>query len=173
VAGQTIDPDRDALLRALHQSGAAFVVIGGAALQSHGLAYTTQDIDVTPARSKTNLQRLAATLNDLDCRLVVDVADSSQDVPVPADYFTADNLARQDTWNLNTRHGKLDITFAPAGFTAGYEQLRHRATALHVAQTSMTLPVAALEDVEHSKRTAGRPKDRDYLTQVGRLDPPR
>jgi len=143
VAGQAIDPDRDALLRALHQSGAAFVEIGGAALQSHGLAYTTQDIDVTPARSKTNLQRLAATLNDLDCRLVVDVADSSQDVPVSA------------------------------GFTAGYEQLRHRATALRVAQTSMTLLVAALEDVEHSKHTAGRPKDRAYLTQVGRLDPPR
>ena len=107
MAGQAIDPDRDALLRALHQSGAAFVVIGGAALQSHGLAYTTQDIDVTPARSKTNLQRLATTLNDLDCKLVVDVADSSQDVPVPADYFTADNLARQETWKLNTRHGKL------------------------------------------------------------------
>jgi hypothetical protein len=64
VAGQAIDPDRDALLRALHQSGAAFVVIGGAA-KSHGLAYTTQDIDVTPARSKTNLQRLATTSTTL------------------------------------------------------------------------------------------------------------
>ncbi|MGH2897466.1 MAG: hypothetical protein ACRDMZ_02235 [Solirubrobacteraceae bacterium] len=31
---------------------------------------------------------------------------------------------------------------------------------------------ALLHDVEHSKRTAGRPKDLDYLRDVGRLTPP-
>ena len=35
----------------------------------------------------------------------------------------------------------------------------------------MTVAVAALADVEHSKRIADRPKDRDYLERVGRTAP--
>jgi hypothetical protein len=41
-----------------------------------------------------------------------------------------------------------------------------------VAATTVTVSVASLTDVEHSKRTADRPKDRAYLEQVGRLDEP-
>jgi len=69
-------------------------------------------------------------------------------------------------------YGKLDVTFHPSGFPDGYEQLRPRARGLRVAQPSVTVRVAALEDVEHSKRIANRPKDRDYLARVGRLRPP-
>lgn len=87
-------------------------------------------------------------------------------MPLPAGYFTAQSLARHSIWNLQTTHGKLDITFYPSGFPAGYEQLRVRAKPREVAQTSVTVRVAALEDVEHSKRTADRPKDRDYLTRL-------
>jgi hypothetical protein len=150
----------------------AFVVIGGAGLQSHGQSYVTQDVDITPARSPANLARLAAILNKLEWRLVVDLTDSSQDVPVPAGYFTVASLGRQDVWNLMTAHGKLDITFTPSGFPTGYDELRRRAQCRPVANTSLQAPVAALEDIEHSKRVAGRPKDRSYLMAVGRLHPP-
>ncbi|HVF77241.1 MAG TPA: hypothetical protein VNA28_03000 [Solirubrobacteraceae bacterium] len=40
-----LDEDRVALIEVLARSGAQFVLIGGAALQSHGQAYATQDID--------------------------------------------------------------------------------------------------------------------------------
>ncbi len=69
-------------------------------------------------------------------------------------------------------HGKLDIAFVPSGFAAGFDALRPRATDLVVALTSLRALVASLEDVEHSKRGAGRPKDRRYLETVGRLRPP-
>ena len=111
-------------------------------------------------------------LNRLDCRLVIDPADDSQDVPLPTGYFTAQSLARHSIWNLQTVHGKLDLTFHPSGFPDGYAQLRRRAEPREVAQTLVTVRIAALEDVEHSKRTANRPKDRDYLTRVGRLQAP-
>lgn len=94
-------------------------------------------------------------------------------MPLPAGHFTAENLGRQDVWNLATRLGRLDIAFAPSGFPAGYEQLQRRARPLRVAQTSLTVAVAALADVEHSKRVAARPKDRRYLQAVGRLRAPR
>lgn len=51
-----------------------FVVIGGAALQSHGQRYETEDIDVTPDRAEQNLARLADVLNRLECSLEVDPA---------------------------------------------------------------------------------------------------
>lgn len=172
MADAEVGREREALLGALQTAGADFIVIGGAAIQSHGEAYVTQDVDITPARTEANLARLAATLNTLRCRLVVDPADASQDVPVPAGYFTTSTLARQDVWNLMTVHGKLDIAFVPSGFAAGFDALRPRATDLVVALTSLRALVAALEDVEHSKRLAGRPKDRRYLEAVGRLRPP-
>lgn len=106
MAHANVDPGREALLRALTEANVAFVVIGGAALQSYDQSH------------------------------------------------------------------QLDITFHPSGFPDGYDQLRRRAARRQVAQRSATARVAALEDVEHSKRAADRPKDRDYLARVGRLQAP-
>jgi hypothetical protein len=65
-----IDLDREALLGVLMRHRVAFVLIGGAAIQSHGRRYDTQDIDLTPDTDPDNLARLADALNELDCRLV-------------------------------------------------------------------------------------------------------
>jgi len=168
-----VSAGREAVLRFLQQAAVDFVLIGGAAIQSHdGVTYRTDDVDVTLRRTQANLERLAQALNALNCQLVVDPTDRSQDVPLPAGYFTAANLARQSVWNLRTPYGDLDIPFAPAGFPHGYEDLCARAQQLRVAETSVTACIAALADVEHSKRTAARPKDVRYLSDVGRLPAP-
>ena len=149
-----------------------FVLIGGAAIQSHGVTYRTEDVDATPRRTPANLERLAAALNALDCTLVIDPRDRSHDVPLPAGYFTAANPSRQSVWNLRTPYGKLDIPFEPAGFPGGYEDLSNGARPGLVADTSIAVRIASLADVEHSKRTAGRPKDVDYLSDAGCLQAP-
>ena len=61
------------------------------------------------------------------------------------------------TLTLITRHGPLDLCFAPAGFSQCYEQLVEHSVVITLAGAD--LPVAALEDVVASKRAAGRPKD--------------
>jgi hypothetical protein len=81
-------PGRAELLGMLLRHEVKFVVIGGAAIQSHGRAYDTQDIDVTPETDEANLQRVADALNALECRLVADPADPRSWVALPADYFT-------------------------------------------------------------------------------------
>ena len=105
-----IDAEREALLKALVDRGVQFVIIGGAGIQSHGRRYDTLDIDLTPDRDEANLQRLADALNELDCRLVTDPANTVAWVPLPPDYFTPRNLLAATVWNLATRHGQLDIT---------------------------------------------------------------
>lgn len=165
------DPGREPLLRALQDGGVTFVVIGGAALETHHQPHRTDDVDIAPAVDRLNLEHLADVLNALDCRLVTDVDDESSWVALPNGYFTTATLRRADVWNLHTRHGALDVTFKPSGFPDGYEDLQRNAERLQIAGTNIVVPVASLHDVEQSKRTADRPKDRDYLSRVGRLRP--
>jgi hypothetical protein len=166
-----IDDAREALLRVLVRHEVAFVVIGGAAIQSHGRRYDTLDVDLTPDTDQENLKRLAAALNELDCRLVTDPSDTAAWVPLPPGYFTPPSLLAASAWNLSTRHGQLDLSFAPSGFPGGYAELKARASRKRLAGTSVTVPVAALEDVHTSKRAANRPKDRAYLLDAdGRQD---
>jgi hypothetical protein len=147
----------------------AFVLIGGAAIQSHGRRYDTQDIDLTPDTDPDNLARLATALNTLDCRLVIDPADTSGWVALPRDYFTPRTLLGATFWNLATTHGLLDLSFAPAGFPAGYAELAPRATRRPAAGTTLVVSVAALDDIHKSKRHADRPKDRAYLDSADPL----
>jgi hypothetical protein len=166
-------PGREALLRTLQDAGVQYLLIGGAALEAHNQPHRTDDIDIVPNTEPQNLDHLATALNRLDCRLITDVDDPSTWVALPNDYFTATTLLRAEVWNLHTAHGALDITFRPSGFPNGYQALQQHAERLPVAGTSIIVPVASLNDIEHSKRAADRPKDREYLTRVGRLRPPR
>jgi len=159
----SIDADRGELLKLLLRHGVKFVVIGGAAIQSHGRHYVTEDIDVTPDTEQANLLRLADALNELDCRLVTDPADPSSWVALPADYFTPRSLLAASVWNLATRHGLLDLSFTPSGFPGGYADLAPGAISMPAAGTSVSVLVASLEDVHASKRAADRPKDRAYF----------
>lgn len=158
-----IDAEREALLKVLVDHDVQFVVIGGAGIQSHGRRYDTLDIDVTPDPDEANLQRLADALNELDCRLVTDPANTAAWVPLPPDYFTPRSLLAATVWNLATRHGQLDLSFAPTGFPGGYGELARRAERLTVAGTRIAVLVAALDDIHKSKRAADRPKDRAYF----------
>ncbi len=160
-----LNPRRQALLEHLAAHGVEGVLIGGAAIQNYRPAYTTDDVDFAPAPDTENRRRLAAALNELDCRLIVDPAAPDSQVALPPDYFTPASLSNAQFWNLATRLGDLDICFEPAGFPGGYNDLRPRATLQTVAGTTIVLPVATLADIEHSKRTAARPKDLRYFDQ--------
>jgi hypothetical protein len=166
---QPVDPDRDALLSVLIRHGVAFVLIGGAAIQSHGGSYDTQDIDLAPEVGDANLQRLCAALNELQCRLVTDPANTAAWVTLPDDYFTPRGIRAASIWNLATRYGQLDLTFAPSAFPTGYAELSQRADRRRVAGTTATVLVAALEDVHRSKRAANRPKDQAYFRTLADL----
>jgi hypothetical protein len=63
------DPIR--ILAALHEAGVQFVLIGGMAAVLYGDVGVTVDLDVVPARTPDNLDRLAAALRTLDARVRV------------------------------------------------------------------------------------------------------
>ncbi|HEX6699653.1 MAG TPA: hypothetical protein VF101_02890 [Gaiellaceae bacterium] len=120
----------------------------------------TFDLDITPTRSRDNLDRLADALRALNARLV-DVPDEV------AAAFQLDGLAlgNGSIWNFATDHGGLDVAFEPSG-TGGYSDLIRSASPVELE--GVTVRVAALADVIRSKKAADRPRDRAVLNDLQR-----
>lgn len=139
------------ILRALEAHHVRYVVIGAIAAVAAGVPILTTDLDVTPARSPENLERLALALRDLDAKLRTPT--DPEGVPFPIE---PEMLATADSWTLTTRSGDLDLMFSPAG-TTGYDDLRRGASTERIA--GIRVAVAALADVIRSKEAANREKD--------------
>jgi hypothetical protein len=149
------------ILRVLEGHGVRYVLIGAAAARLAGAPVVTEDIDVTPATDRANLERLAAALRELGARLRS--AADPDGVPFPVD---AEMLAGADLWTLTTTAGDLDVCFTPAG-TRGYRDLRRDATRERVGR-GLDVIVASLRDVIRSKEAAGRDKDLAQLPLLRR-----
>jgi hypothetical protein len=149
------DPER--LLSVLHEHEVDFVLIGGLAAVAHGSPLPTTDVDVAPARSGANLDRLASALVELGAR--IRTADP-EGVVFPIDgRFLA---AQPRMLNLTTDAGDLDLTFAPAGFEGGFAELEPESEELELV-SGFTTRVARLQAIIRSKEAADREKDRRAL----------
>lgn len=116
----------------------------------------TRDVDVTPARTRDNLGRLAEALKELNAKLRVPELDYP--MPIALDERTFD---QGTTWTFVTNLGFLDVALLPDG-THGYDDLKRSATVEQITDT-LAISVASLADVIRSKEAAGREKDRAVL----------
>jgi hypothetical protein len=145
-----LDPER--LIKILAKHLVDFVLIGALAARLHGFPRLTADADITPARDRDNLRRLAAALRELDARVFTEAMPEGFDFDC-----SAQTLSRAETWNLVTAAGRLDLAFMPSG-TRGYADLIQGALRFQVY--GVELLAASLEDIIRSKEAADRPQDR-------------
>lgn len=154
--------DAEPLLAVLDRHDVEYLIVGGYAARMHGSTRPTRDVDVTPATTRENLDRLAAALRELDARIRTDA------VPEGLPFSTSgEALVGHQMLNLQTRHGELDLTIRPAGFEGGYDELVTRS--IHRSIGQIQVRVAALEDVIRSKEIAARDKDIRALPELYRL----
>lgn len=154
------DPVRICMV--LNEERVEYVVVGGFAAVVRGSSLPTRDIDIVPARSPENLDRLGRALRRMGAQIRTD----GDPVPAPLD---GPFLANMPTMlNLVTDFGEMDLTFVPAGRAGGYEGWRAGATREEVSD-GLTIQVAALDDIIDSKRAANRPKDRMALPYLESL----
>lgn len=151
-----LDPER--LIRTLGRHGVAYVLIGALAARLQGFPRLTADADITPARDRENLERLAAALRELDARVYTESVPEG----LPFDCSAA-TLARADLWNLVTAAGRMDVAFTPSG-TRGFEDLRRGAIQFEVF--GVEILVSDLRDIIRSKEVADRPQDRQDVLML-------
>jgi len=163
-AEEPADRDLEAIITAFERHDVAYVVIGGAAARTRGWPDPTEDVDLTPERSKENLSRLADALEELGAGFRVDPRRYPEGYRPPGgiDWRTFRN---QVSVALTTRHGHLDIVLRPDG-TDGYEQIIATATRERLTGTEIVVPVASAEMILHSKTEADRPKDHRVLDRM-------
>jgi hypothetical protein len=141
-----------------------YVIVGGVEAVAHGSTLPTEDVDVTPARDRDNLDRLAAALRELRARLRSDRDPAGIDFPCDGAFLAA----HSSTLNLVTDLGDVDLVPAPAGFPRGYDELVDQAIAIDLGD-GVSTRVASLDDVITSKRAAGRAKDLAALPYLDAL----
>ena len=143
------------LLGVLNAHAVRYVVMGGFAAVAYGSPLPTVDVDVTPERSKRNLQRLSSALDNLDARIRVEGIPDGL-------VFEHDgaSLGVVSVLNLITRMGELDLVMAPGG-VADYRALVVRAVTVRLHGTDV--PLASLDDVIASEEAADWAKDRAAL----------
>ncbi len=154
------DPVR--ICEILNEERVEYIVVGGFAAVIHGSSLPTQDIDVLPARSMDNLDRLSRALK----RMNAQIRTANDPVPVSIDGPFLANMPLM--LNLVTDLGELDLTFSPSGELDGFDAWNAHAVIVEIAE-GLTVAVAALDDVIASKRAANRPKDQMALPYLESL----
>ena len=101
-------------LRALHEGGVEFVIVGGLAAVLHGAPVDTFDLDIVPARDEANVARLLRVLDALDA-----IYRMQPDRRLKPD---ASHLSSPGHHNLITNCGPLDV-LGTIGGGLGYEDL--------------------------------------------------
>ena len=141
-----LDPER--IFAVLDAHRVEYVVIGGLAVQVHGHVRMTNDVDLIPAPTPRNLERLATALAELDARVLNPGSEKLR--------IDAQMLPRATLWQLSTPHGDIDVLHDAPG-AAPFSELRERA--LVIAVGDRPIPIAGRDDLIRMKRTSGRPVD--------------
>ena len=139
-----------------------FVAIGGWAAEAQGysLGYLTEDIDFTPQRESSNLDRLSAALKDLNAKV------RAGDGVFPFDHI-GDTFDTAMVWNLMCDFGKFDLSFYPAAM-GGYDGLINGAQQVTIIVDGEPVIVmcADIKAIIASKKAVDRPKDRGAVKRL-------
>jgi len=152
------------LLEALVRNEVRFVILGGVAERMLGSPRTTDDFDICPATSRTNLDRLAAMLNEVEARWAPPGLEEVGHEPVEP--WNAASFKAQTSLALLTAYGRFDIWLRPDG-TAGYEDLIEKAVDVEVGD--LRAKVVHLEDSIRIKRAIGGTKYLEHLPLLREL----
>lgn len=103
--------DPGTIVRVLNKHGVRYIIIGGIAAEIHDLPVpATVDIDVTPARDRKNLERLARAFDELEAGLYTAEESRTWFPRTPVELWS-----QYDTLHLMTKAGPIDIVFTPDG----------------------------------------------------------
>jgi hypothetical protein len=162
--------DVGAFFRRLADADIDFVLIGGLAVNAHGVIRSTKDIDIVPSDDRANLKRLADLLTDLNVRrLGVSDAEFAEN-EMPFDPTRPEDLAQGGNFRLDTSLGILDLMQWVPGIEADHAYERWPPM-LSAQAFGTEIRVCSLRHLRTMKRTAGRPQDLQDLADLAAAHP--
>lgn len=163
--------DVGALFRRLAEACIDFVLIGGMAVNAHGVVRSTKAVDIVPSGDPANLTRLAALLSDPSVRQL-GVSDAGfAESEMPFDPTRPEDLRQGSNFRLDTSLGVLDVMQWVPGIeeAQAFETLDAEA---RVAQAFGTdIRVCSLRHLRVMKQAAGRPQDVQDLADLAAAHP--
>ena len=157
----------EAIVRALNDTGIRYLMVGGLAVNAHGYARMTRDVDLVIQLEPSNTERGLRALLDAGYRLMI---------PEPPEAF-ADPAKREawrrekgmivlKLWSDEHRRTPVDVfVYEPFPFDREYEA----AVWVEVA-AGLKAPVVSLPTLLQMKREAGRPRDLDDINELQRSE---
>jgi hypothetical protein len=142
-----------ATLRALHDGGIDFILVGGLAAVLNGAPVDTFDTDVVHSRDVSNIERLLPVLESLNAFFRIQ--------PERRLRPNASHLASAGHLNLITRYGPLDL-LGTIGRNLGYEDLMAHSAEMDIGE-KLRIRVLDLETIIGIKEELGGEKDRSVL----------
>jgi predicted nucleotidyltransferase len=155
------------LLRALHERGIEYIVVGGFAVNAHGFIRVTKDLDIVPNPAQENLEKLAEMLRDLGAT-VLDTGDFKSE-EMPADPTRTADLAMGGNFCLLTDIGRLDVMQWLSGIDFDDLYAKLDPSTIESTVDGALVRVCGLDDLRMMKRAAGRPEDLKDLERLGEL----
>jgi hypothetical protein len=152
------EPDPVRLARALNDTGARYLVIGGFAVIAHQYVRATEDTDLLVPADVDNVAPLRSALTRLDARV-----RRTGEPPTEAELADAAHL------RLESAAGTVDLLREgdpPLDFRSGFDDR------LDVELDGVAIPVAGLPLLTALKRLANRPQDRVDLEELERIHGP-
>lgn len=153
--------DPKALLAALADAGAHFLIIGGVAMVVHGSSYVTEYLDILYARDNVDLAAVIEALAPFHPRLRV--ARATGGVPF---IFDLRSLQNGMNFTLTTTAGEIDLFGEVAGI-GHYEDAEKDAQSVVIEDRAYQ--VLSLAGLIRSKRAAGRRKDLAAIPELEHL----
>jgi len=156
--------DPEALLRSLFEAGLRYVVVGGIAVNAYGVIRATKDVDICPDPDRSNLERLAKLLRELDVAQIG--ADDFEEAEMPFDPRNVEDLAQGGNFRLRTSLGDLDVMQWLSGVPGELAYPVLAAEVMVVDVGGLEIPVCSLSHLRAMKRAAGRPQDLQDLADL-------
>ncbi len=150
--------DLGRLIGAFDRHGVKYLVCGGVAATAYGAERPTEDADCVVSRERTNLDRLAEAMRELNARLrVARMTDSEAKLlPVQIDGATLADLSIT-TWMTDA--GPFDVLAgleSPDGRLVTYEELARQASVLQGRDSSYTPPAWMTSSEQRNVSTGPR-----------------
>ena len=157
----------EAIVRALNEARVEYLIVGGLAVNAHGFARMTRDVDIVVGLDPDNARRSIEALIRIGYALAVPVSAADFADPDQREKWRAEKgMIVLKLWSDKHRQTPVDIfIYEPFDFRAEFA----RASRVDVAP-GLTTRIVALDTLLKMKRAAGRPHDLIDVEELSRRD---